>query len=149
MASIDNLDHRIISALQSDAKASMRQIAKVVGTSAVTVLKRIRQLEKQNVITGYTCELDYDKLGYDLPALIRISIAKGKLLEVEQKIANYHNVYAIYDVTGDFDAVILARFRNRRSLDAFIKKLQQFPYVNKTQTNLILNTIKDTYTTLD
>jgi Lrp/AsnC family transcriptional regulator, regulator for asnA, asnC and gidA len=144
---MDELDKKIMMQLQREGRASMRDIAKAVGTSAVTVLKRTKILEKQKVIKGYSCNLDYDQLGYDLPALIHVSIAKGRLLEIEEKIAHYPNVFAIYDVTGEFDAAILARFRNRKALDSFIKKIQAFPYVNKTQTNLILNIIKESAVT--
>ena len=81
--------------------------------------------------------------GYDVEVIIEIRISKGKLIEVEKEIANHPNVFAVYDVTGDFDAVILARFPSRRKMDAFIKKLQTYAFVERTNTRMILNTIKE------
>jgi len=120
-----------------------------VKISAVTVLKRVKRLESAGVIKQYSSRLDYDILGYDLPAIIRVQIAKGKLFEMQKKLAVHPNVFAVYDVTGDFDAVVIGRWKNRRSLDRFVKKIQEFEFIHKTQTNLILNTIKQTYTELD
>jgi len=143
---ITQKDKDILQELLRNARQSVREISRKVKVSAVTVLKRKKSLEKDNIIKGYTCDLDYDLLGYDLPAIIRISIAKGKLFEVQKKIAANPNVHSIYDVTGDFDAVAIGRWKNRRSLDSFVKQLQAYQYITKTQTNLILNTIKESYT---
>ena len=68
------------------------------------------------------------------------------MFEVENEIAKSKNVIAVYDVTGDFDVVVLAIFKTRKGLDQFIKKLQAYKYVERTNTKLILNTIKDSST---
>ena len=65
------------------------------------------------------------------------------MLDVEKKIAVHPNVFGIYDVTGTFDAVILARFKTRRQMDIFLKKIQTYEFVERTETKLILNTIKE------
>ena len=46
-------------------------------------------------------------------------------------------------MTGDFDAAILARFKNRRQMDSFLKKIQTYDFVERTNTRLILNAIKE------
>lgn len=139
---LDDLDKSIISILQDDSRLSYRQIAKRVGVSAATVMNRIKELEKE-VLKKYTVILDYEKLGYDAEVLIEVRIAKGRLLEVEKEIAHDPNVFAVYDTTGDFDAVILARFPNRRKMDAFLKKIQKYDFVERTNTKFILNTIRE------
>lgn len=139
---MDKTDKKILNALLEDSRQSFREIAKKTRVSVVTVLKRVKSMEKQGVIKRHSTELDYEALGYDFPVTIRLKISKGKLFEVEKKIAANPNVYAIYDVTGEFDALLLARFASRRSLDSFLKKIQAFDFVTKTETSLILNTIK-------
>ena len=101
------------------------------------------KLEKEKVIEKYTAKLDYEKIGYDVEVMIELRISKGRLFEVEKKIAAHPNVFAIYDVTGAYDAVILARFPTRRQMDNFLKKIQTYEFVERTETKLILNTIKE------
>jgi len=140
---IDPIDRKILNILLDNSRLSYRQIARKVGVSVVTVMNRVRELERKNVITAYTSDFDYEALGYDIHIIIKMRIAKGRLFEVEKKIASNPHVFAVYDVTGDFDALIIAKFKNRRSMDSFLKKLQTYEFVERTETIFILNTIKE------
>ena len=140
---LDELDRNILNELIDNSRLSYRQIARKLGVSVATVMHRVNILEKEKIIKRNTSILDYEKLGYDIEVLIDVRIAKGKLIEVERKIAVDPNVFAVYDTTGDFDAVILARFHNRRKMDAFLKKIQTFDFVERTNTKLVLSTIKE------
>lgn len=126
-----------------DSRLSLRKIAKKAGISPATAMGRIRRLEKGGCIKRYSALLDYELLGYDIDVLIDIKISKGKLFELERKLAKSRNVFAVYDCTGEFDAAVLARFKNRRAMDAFLKKIQKYDFIERTNTRLILNTIKD------
>src|SRR3989338_8366811 len=126
---LDENDKKIIEILTENSRLSYRQI--------------VKKLENEKIIKKYSALLDYEKLGFDIDVIIDVRISKGKLLEVESVIAKNPNVFAVYDVTGDFDAVVLARFPNRRKMDNFIKKLQKLDFVERTETKLILNTIKE------
>lgn len=138
----DETDKRLLEILLSDSRLSYRKIAAKAGVSTATVMNRIKRLEKEGIVKGYTAVLDYEKLGYDIDAIINMKISKGKLFEVENKIAHHPSVAAVYDVTGDFDSTVIAKFRNRRALDTFLKKIQTYDFVDGTNTVLILNTIK-------
>lgn len=140
---LDPLDKHILSVLIEDSRYSFRQVAKRVKVSPATVINRIKQLEKNGLIKQYSAILDYGKLGYDVEVVIEVRIAKGKLFEVEKQIAHHPNVFAVYDVTGDFDAMILARFPSRKKMDFFLKKLQTYDFVERTNTRFILNAIKE------
>ena len=140
---LDDIDIAIMNELVSDAKAPLRSLALKVKTSFVTVMNRIRKLEKEGVIKKYTVELDHEKLGYGVHALIEVRIAKGKLLELEKRIARSPNIYAVYDITGGFDTVLIGRFKSTRTMDSFLKKIQTYDFIERTNTRLILNTIKE------
>jgi len=140
---MDKKDISIINALSTDARMPLRELAKLTKVSAVTVMNRLRALEESGVIKHYSVSLDYEKLGYDIEVLIQVRISKGKLLELEEKISKNPHVVAVYDVTGNFDAAIIARFSNRRNMDTFLKKIQTFDFVERTNTALILRTIKE------
>ena len=140
---IDSVDSSIIDVLGKNSRLSFRKIAAKVGVSVATVMNRVTKLEKEGAIKGYSVILDYDILGYDLQALISIIVSKGKLFQVEKKIASHPNVVAVYDITGHFDVIVLTRFKTRKSLDFFLKKIQSLDFVEKTETQIILNTIKE------
>ena len=139
---IDEKDMKILSILLDNARLSYRQIAKKASVSVATAMTRVKALEKSGIVKKYSAALDYDKLGYDMQALIEIRVAKGKLFEVEKKIATHPSVESVFDITGHFDAAVVARFKNRRSMDQFLKKIQKYDFVERTETKLILNTIK-------
>ena len=140
---VEQTDKKILNVLIDNSRLSLRQIAKKAGVSVATVMHHIKKLEKEGIIKKYTAKLDYEKTGYDVEVMIEIRISKGKLFDVEKKIAMHPNVFAVYDITGAFDAVILARFPTRRQMDNFLKKLQTYEFVERTETKLILNTIKE------
>ncbi len=140
---IDATDERIINELIANAKISLRELAKRMEVSFVTVMNRIRRLEKEGIILGYSARINYELLGYDVRALIEVRISKGKFLDLEKKMASFPEIYVVYDTTGDFDAVLVGLFRSTRSLDAFVKKIQTIEYVERTNTKIILNTIKE------
>ncbi len=73
--------------------------------------------------------------------MISLRVSRGRLASVEKKIATHPNVLSVYDTTGDFDTLIIARFKSRRSLDTFLKKIQKIEHVQRTHTRIILNTI--------
>jgi DNA-binding Lrp family transcriptional regulator len=140
---LDKTDKAILNVLHDNARFSYRQIARLVKVSVATVLNRVRVLEESGVIKKYSVVLDYDKLGYDVEVIIDVRVSKGKLFEVERKIAKHPNVFAVYDNTGHFDATIVARFTNRRAMDTFLKKIQSYDFVERTETKLVLNTFKE------
>lgn len=142
-SNLDELDRGILQELNIDARRSHREIAHRLKVSPTTVSSRIERLERQGVIRGYVPLLDDEALGWDLAATIGIRISKGKLREVEERLAKDPRAYAIYDVTGDFDALLIGRFRDRRDLDRFVKRALQDPYVERSNTQVVLNRVKE------
>ena len=140
---IDPLDRAILQELNVDARRSHREIAARLKVSATTVGTRIARLEREGVVLGYVPLLDDERLGWELWATIGIRISKGRLREVEERLARDARAYAIYDVTGDFDALVIGRFRDRRDLDRFVKHALQDPYVERTNTQVVLNRVKE------
>jgi DNA-binding Lrp family transcriptional regulator len=143
--SVDETDVKIIKTLVSDARLSLREIAKISGVSTQTVLTRMKKLEKEGVLRGYTAVLNHEKLGYQLTALIEITVSKGRLLEMENEIARMSNVVCVYDVTGLTDAFVIAKFKSREELSAFAKRILALPFVERSNTHLVLTTIKEDF----
>ncbi len=140
---MDALDERIIEQLSTDGRKSYRDIARGLSVSLSTVSNHIKSLEKDGVIRGYSAVVDPEKLGYTLTAIINLKISRGKLLEVQRAIAKDPHVQAVYDITGDWDSLVLAHFKERRDLNTFIKHVLTIPDVERTNTQLVLNVVKD------
>jgi DNA-binding Lrp family transcriptional regulator len=142
---IDEIDRKILAELIRDCRKSYRAIAKRAGTSVGTALTRIRRMEKAAVIRGYTAILDHEKLDYQLTVITEITVSRGKLLEMEEAIGKLPNTCAVYDVTGLTDAVVIAKFHSRDELSKFTKSLLAMPFVDRTNTHVVLTTVKEDF----
>jgi DNA-binding Lrp family transcriptional regulator len=140
---IEELEKKIIRALNQNARKSFREIAKEVGTSVTAVINIVKRLESQGAIKGYAPLVDPAHFGFDLTAIIALRISQGKLLETQKKIAADPQVAAVFDITGEWDSFVLAYFKGRDDLNRFLKKLNGLPFIDRTATHLVLNTVKD------
>jgi DNA-binding Lrp family transcriptional regulator len=142
---LNETDKKILKSLLEDARFSSRHIAKNVGVSVGTVLSRIKKMEDDGLIKGYSVLLDHEKLGFELTVVTEITVSKGRLIEMENQIAKIPNVCGVYDVTGLTDAVIIAKFKSREDLGQFTKQLLALPYIERTNTHVVLTTVKENF----
>ena len=142
---LNETDKKILKNLLEDARFSSRQIAKNVGVSVGTVLSRIKKMEDHGLIRGYSVILDHEKLGYELTVVTEITVSKGRLVEMEEEIAKMSGVCGVYDVTGLTDAVIIGKFKSRDDLGKFTKQLLALPYIERTNTHVVLTTVKENF----
>ncbi|MBN2199819.1 MAG: Lrp/AsnC family transcriptional regulator [Candidatus Aminicenantes bacterium] len=140
---IDDLDRKIIRILNNDARLSYREIARKAGASVTAVSRKVKQMESAGALRGYVPRVDPAAFGLDLTAVIALRISKGRLLETQARIAKDPRVSAVYDITGEWDSLVIGRFRGRDDLNAFIKHLLSQPYVVRSVTHIALNTVKE------
>ncbi len=140
---IDDLDQRIVRALNQNARKSFRDVAKEVGTSVTAVINRVKKLEDSNFIRGYIPVVDPEYFGLNLIAIIAIRISKGKLLETQEQIANDSRVVSVYDITGEWDSMLIGYFKDRMDLNDFVKELLSLENVDRTVTHIVLNVVKE------
>ncbi len=139
----DDLDKRILKELESDARQSFREMAKKTHVSVVTVSQRVRKMEEEGVIRGYFASVNHQKLGYDITTITEVTVSKGKLIEVQEKIAKMEQVCAVYDVTGIEDSIVISKFKSRDEVSSFAKELLGIVHVERTKTHMVLNTYKE------
>ncbi len=140
---LESIDYDILRILTEDSRKSNRKLGEELDKSPTTIGKHIEELMEGKILKNFTIEIDYEKLGYDIIALVELNISQGKMLEVENDIAKDPHVFGVYDVTGKYDALILARFKTRKGLSEMVKNINSKPYVENTNTHLILNVIKE------
>ncbi|MBI4257941.1 MAG: Lrp/AsnC family transcriptional regulator [Thaumarchaeota archaeon] len=142
---VDELDRKILSVLLADSRLSYREVARRLRVATGTVVKRVKRMEEEGVIRNYSVTVDHEKLGYDLTVVTEITVSKGRLLEMEKEIARMPLTCAVYDVTGMTDAIIIAKFRGRKELSKFTKNLLSMPFVEHTNTRVVLTTVKEDF----
>jgi Lrp/AsnC family transcriptional regulator, regulator for asnA, asnC and gidA len=142
---VDSADNRILRLLQRDCRQSFGKVAEKAGVSVGTAYNRVKSLEARGFVKGYTLRLDSTKLGYTLSAVIFVQADGKHLAAAEREIALAENVLAVYDITGEFDAVIIAKFKDREKLNAYIKQIASHPHIKRTATSVSLNVVKEDF----
>ena len=145
MFALDEIDRKLLRELLKDSKRSYRELASAIGVSAATVINHVQRLESAGVIKDYSTRLDHERLGYELTVITEIVVSKGKLLETDAEIAKIPNVCAVYDITGQTDAMVVAKFKSRSNLSDFTKALLAMTYVERTNTHVVLTTVKEDF----
>ena len=136
-------DIELLRCLNQNGKASQRELAASTGAALGTVNSHIKNLEKEKIIKGYYAEVNPEKVGFNLTAIINLRITKGKIMDVQSSIAKHPRVFAVYDITGEWDSLVLARFKNREEMDEFIKTTLSQKNIERTSTSLVLNNVKE------
>ena len=142
---MDKTDERILKNLMMDGRLSARQLALKLGMSTVTILTRIKKMEKEKIILGYSALINHEKVGYSLTAIIEIIAKNDKIVSIEDEIAKFENVCGVYDITGSTDTIVIAKFKERDGLSKFVKDLAAIPNVENTITHVVLNTTKEDF----
>ena len=148
MSVLDKTDEKVLTEILRDSRQSYREIARRIGVSPGTVVSRVRDMEEKKIISKYTALVDFEKLGYDLTVVTEVTISNGMVFEAGIEITKMRQSCAIYNVTGDSDVMVIAKFRNREELSNFTKALLKIPNVERTKTHLVLNTLKEDFNIL-
>ena len=140
---LDNVDRAIIEELERDSRTSQRKLASKIGVAQGTITNRMQRLESDGVIKGYGVKLDAESVGWGMTIMAGLRIEKGRMIEVQEKIASDPRVFTVYDITGDWDSMVLARVEDRSDLDDLTKTVFTLEGVVRSFTHVILNTVKE------
>lgn len=143
MADPDATDRRILDELLKDGRASHRELAERTGLSLATVNRRVRHMEEAGVIRGYTAVLDPQQVGWGLTAVIGLRIDKGHVRAVHTQVAKDPRIFGVYDVTGEWDGIVLVRLRDREDLDDLVKGTLSLEHIQRTNTMIVLKTVQE------
>lgn len=147
MAEVDETDIEIIKKLEKNGRASFREIADELDVSEGTVHNRVNRMKDEGIIKGFSVRSDYMSLGKELEALIGLRVNGGHLVEVEEELSKEDPIRCAYDVTGEYDAILIGRFKNRAELNEFIKTTLSHKYVERSSTHIVLNVVREDFRT--
>jgi len=142
---MDAIDLRILEILQRDARVTQQEIARRVRLSQPSVADRIRKLEARGVILGYVAKVDPAHLGKDITAFIGVGISHPKYFEAfGKKVLAMPDILECHRVAGSDSYLLKIRTENTKSLDRLlVEQLRTFPGVYRTETTLVLSSIKE------
>lgn len=143
---LDSVDRRIVKLLARNSRLSVRELARELGLAPSTVHSRLRRLVEAGVVKRFTILPDYEKLGYMITAIILLQVEGGMIVHVGETIARDPKVIQVYDITGDYDLAVIAKFRNINELDRFLKTVNRMSYVKRSVTSLSLRVLKEDFT---
>ena len=124
-STLDETDQALIGLLADNARLSTAELARSVGLSAPSVAERLRRLEEDGVVKGYTIELDPKALGYTLTAIVRIRPLPGQLHTVERLLVDSPEVVECDKVTGEDCFVARYLLRSIEELDPILERIAQ------------------------
>ncbi|MFV1986730.1 MAG: Lrp/AsnC family transcriptional regulator [Gemmatimonadota bacterium] len=138
-----DLDVRLIEALREDARQSARQLAERLAVSPSTITNRLRDLRERGVILGFRPEIDYRKLGFGLVAITKIKARGDALPAIVAALSKDRRLTHVYEITGDFDVLVIGRFRDESEMNTEIKRMLSLPGIEGTSTSIVLSAAKD------
>lgn len=136
----DQLDRRIIEMMCTSSQGSYRQLAKQLGVHPTTLIQRVKALESKGVIKGYRAKMDYFAMGFSYMGIVQIY--SDDIVNAEKDLAAIDEVMAVYDVTGEADAIAMVACEDRERFYAVIKRISALPTVSKSNTSIILDIVK-------
>ncbi len=138
---LDDLDVRIVAALQDDCKTPLARIGEQVGLSAPSVMERIRRLEQQGVLRGYHADVDARKVGLDITAFVGVSINFPKGIDRFERTVNpIPQVLECHHVTGGPTLLLKVKVKNTAALEELISRIRIIEGVERTETMVVLST---------
>ena len=140
-----DLDYRIIAELRKDGRASLRQIGRRLEISTTTVAGRIRVMERNGLIRGYRPLLDSRKLGLGITAITLIKAVGGKIPALMNDLMKDPALTHVYEITGEFDLVVIGKYKDTDSMNREIKKLLSNKAIKETNTSIVLGTAKEEF----
>jgi Lrp/AsnC family transcriptional regulator, leucine-responsive regulatory protein len=142
---LDTIDYKLLDLLQHSARATQLEMAAAVGLSQPAVAERMRKLEQENIITGYTARVDGRKLGKDIIAFIGVRIEHPKYNEgFARRILALPDVLECHRITGPDSYLLKVVTEDTHSLDRLISDLlRHIPGVTRTLTTVVTSSIKE------
>lgn len=141
---LDEIDHKILAELQNSGRESASNIAANIKVSVPTITERIKKLQENGVILGFQAILNPSQLGLDVSAIITVISGSSQYYkEVTIEAEKTGEVVQCFSTTGNGSHTLLVTTRNSNTLEDLLRKIQRWPGVTRTETQIILSSYKN------
>ena len=121
---MDYIEHKLLNSLQKNARLTNLELAKKVGLSASPCLRRVKTLEENGVITGYSAIINQNKVNLSVNVFVQVSLerqSEERLQIFEEKIMEYEEVMEAYLMTGEADYLLRIVVKDLQAYEKFLK----------------------------
>ncbi len=144
---LDDIDRRLLRAVQRDAGATVESLAEIAGLSRNACWRRLKRLEETGVILRRVALLDADKVGRGLTVFIAVrcpSHAPDWLESFARAVRRLTEIEAAYRMTGDLDYLIKARVRDVGDYDRLYQRLIREVALGDVSASFVMEAIRET-----
>ncbi len=146
---IDAIDKRIIQLLQQDGKMKIKEVAHALKMTTTPIFDRIKRLEKEGFIEGYSTIVNKEKLGFNLVAFCTVSLEshhKEYLNQFVKDVENIPEVAECYHIAGMFDYLLKIYVKDMVDYQNFItQKLASLPNIGRVQSSFVMTEVKNNH----
>lgn len=137
---LDDKDRRLLALLREDARTPTAALARSLDVARMTVVERLRRLEKAGVIAGYTVRLSEEALRgrMKVHALLRANPKKGEA--VVRALHEITQIRAVFAISGIFDYMALVEAETTGEIDTVLDAIGSIEGVEGTQSAIVLST---------
>ncbi len=140
---MDSIDRNIIQILREDARKPVTLMAEILGLSRLTVQKRIKALEEQDVIRGYTIRTGVGYESEKFRAQVLLEVKNNLNQGLIGYLRKFPEITSIHSLAGRFDATLMVEADSSESLDKVLEKILLHPEIKSTETCILLSTKLD------
>jgi Lrp/AsnC family transcriptional regulator, leucine-responsive regulatory protein len=143
---IDEIDKKIVSLIQGNAKLSNAEIAESVGLTASSVHERVKKLEKKDYVTGYAAIVDAEKLGKPLLAFVRLTVGAQKEVKtgIQKLCQTEPDILECHNVAGEDCYILKIRSAGPKQLERMLSAIKSISDTIRSVTNIVLSSFKET-----
>jgi len=139
---MDETDHQLIALLRQDARLTVAALAAKLGVSRGTVTNRIKRLQDDNVIIGYTVRLRPDVQHQEIKAWMSIAVEGNQTRAVIARLLGEPGVAALHDTNGRWDLLAELRAENLQALAKVLERIRLLKGISNTETSIHLETYR-------
>ncbi len=140
---VSEKDHALLEVLRANAREPVASLARKLGLSRTTVQDRLRRLEEQGVIEGYTIKLAKAAVPQSFSAWVSIAVEPRKHIDVAKMLAKFPQIEVLHAVSGKVDLVALVRASSAESMDEILDRITVLNGITHVETAVILSTKLD------
>lgn len=149
---MDKIDHKILRELQTDARLSHQELGERVGLSPSPCARRIKKLEQDGIIEGYTARINEEKMGFGVTVFVSVRLDKQidrQLEDFERNVRTYSEIVDCWLMTGSFDYLLRIAVADLNEFETFLTgRLTKIPGVASMESSIPIRRVKGQHSRL-